>query len=113
MAQLELSTTREREFVTIDGKDYTLRAWDDMALQESLDARRAIKKLTLGEWEKVTGRQTVALQEAVEKVVRWLVPALEEETLGKLNFAKRSAIVLTAAQGSADFMPAKEGETEI
>ena len=112
MAQLELSTTRERECVTIDGKDYDLRAWDDMGLQQTLDARRAIKKLTPGEWEKVTGKQTVALEESIEKLVRWLLPALEEEVIGKLNFAKRSAIALAAGQGSMDFMPKKEDKDE-
>ena len=113
MAQLELSTTREREFITIDGKDYDLRAWDDLDLDDSLSAVRVMKLLTPERIDKVTPEQTKKLRATVEKLVKWLVPDLPQEVIDKLNFAKRSAIARVAVKGSGDFMPKdKEDETK-
>lgn len=113
MAQLELSTTREREFITIDGKDYTLRAYDDLDLQATVNARRVIRQLSPEGLEKITPKAVEQAREKVNELVRWLLPALEQETFDKLNFAKRLAIVYAALKGSGDFMKTEEDETEI
>ena len=111
MAQLELSTTREAEFVTIDGKDYTLRAWDDMDLEDSLTAVRVMRLLTPERIDKITSEQIKKLSATVQRLIKWLLPDLPEDVLGKLNFAMRAAIAGAAAKGSGDFVKAEEGET--
>jgi hypothetical protein len=117
MAQLELSTTREREFITIDGKDYALQPWDDLDLHDSLAAIRVMKLLTPERIDKVTPEQIKKLNSTVEKLVKWLLPDLPEDVLGKLNFAMRAAIAGAAVKSSGNFMKTeedkKEEETEI
>lgn len=108
MAQLELSTTREPENVLIDGVAYELFAWDDLEVEEQLEGRKAMKKLSGDEWEKITDTQTKWVKGVVHKMLRRLLPSLPEEILDKLNFAKRGAIVLASYKGSGDFMPKDE-----
>ena len=101
MAQLELATTRKREFVTIDGKDYQLGAWDDLDLDDRIDALRALRKLAPEQLEEATTKDEIKRACAViERLVVLLLPDLPSEILTKLNFAKRDAIVAVAIKGS-------------
>lgn len=112
MAQLEISTTRERKCVTIDGKDYELRAWDDIDLEDSLTAVRVMRLLTPERIDKITSEQIKKLSATVQKLIKWLLPDLPEDVLGKLNFAMCAAIAGAAAKGSGDFVKTEEGETK-
>ena len=112
MAQLELSTTREREFVTIDGVNYTLRAWDDLEFEDLHSARKLINQLTPDGQDKMKEGQVKQVAPRIQTLLKWIIPDLPEEVLGKLNFGKRTAIVIESAKGSGDFLPKTEGKKE-
>ncbi len=112
MAQLELATTRKREFVTIDGKNYDLGAWDDLDLDDRIDALRALRKLAPERLEEATTKDEIKRACAViERLVVLLLPDLPSEILDKLNFTKQDAIVTVALKGSYVFTKAAGDKT--
>lgn len=98
-AMLVIPEEEERATVEIFGEEYELASADDYSVPQIREFNRMWKEIsdleTSMEAGRITAQKGNQYERNLEELVKFAVPSLPEEVLGKLKRSRRSAIVMT------------------